>query len=47
MDLLQYLENNISDNNTIDEIIDSAKTYNVNPYYIIARLINLKQHKFE
>ena len=25
--------------NTIDEIIDSAKTYNVNPYYIIARLI--------
>ena len=25
--------------NTIDAIIDSAKTYNVNPYYIIARLI--------
>ena len=29
----------LNSTNTIDAIIDSAKTYNVNPYYIIARLI--------
>ena len=29
----------LNSTNTIDVIIDSAKTYNVNPYYIIARLI--------
>lgn len=29
----------LNSTNTIDAIIDSANTYNVNPYYIIARLI--------